>query len=110
MRDPGERLRDIIDAIDRIQIYSVQGKSAFEGDDRLQVWMVHHLQIIGEAASRLSRDYQDAHPQVPWAQIVAMRNVLVHDYFGVDTHEVRNVIEQELPALKLAVVDIMANG
>ena len=110
MRDPGERLRDIIDAIDRIQIYSVQGKSAFEADDLLQVWMVHHLQIIGEAASRLSRDYQDAHPQVPWAQIVAMRNVLVHDYFGVDTDEVWNVIEQELPALKLAVVDIMANG
>lgn len=110
MRDHGERLRDIIDAIDRIQTYAVRGKSAFEADDLLQVWMVHHLQIIGEAASRLGRDFQDVHPQVPWAQIVAMRNVLVHDYFGVDTDEVWNVIEKELPALKTTVVDIMADG
>jgi uncharacterized protein with HEPN domain len=49
MRSDTERLRDILEAIDRIEKYSVCGREAFERDDLIQNWMVHHLQIIGEA-------------------------------------------------------------
>jgi len=52
--------------------------------------------IIGEAAARLGREFHAAHPEVPWPKIVAMRNVLVHDYFGVDLNELWNLVQRDL--------------
>jgi uncharacterized protein with HEPN domain len=60
MRDPQERLRDILDAIARIERYAARGRHAFDQDELIQVWIVHHLQIIGEAAAQLGRDFHDA--------------------------------------------------
>ena len=100
VRDPNERLMDILDAIDRIERYAERGRDALEIDELVQVWMVHHIQIIGEAAARLGRDFHEAYPEVPWAQIVAMRNILVHEYFGVDLDEVWQVVDRDLPILK----------
>jgi uncharacterized protein with HEPN domain len=65
VRDPTERLRDILDAIDRIERYAAHGRDALETNELIQVWMVHHLQIIGEAAAQLGRDFHTAHPEVP---------------------------------------------
>ncbi|CDM66718.1 HepT-like ribonuclease domain-containing protein [Pyrinomonas methylaliphatogenes] len=103
MRDPKERLRDILEAIVRIERYASRGREVFEGDELIQVWIFHHIQIISEAAANLGRDFHEAHPEVPWPQIVAMRNVLVHEYFGVDLGEVWKTVERDLPALKLAI-------
>ncbi|MEJ5349028.1 MAG: DUF86 domain-containing protein [Desulfosoma sp.] len=103
MRDPKERLRDILDAIARIERYASRGREAFEQDELIQVWIFHHIQIIGEAAANLGRTFHEAHPEVPWSQIVAMRNVLVHEYFGVDLGEVWKTVERDLPAFKGAV-------
>ncbi len=65
MRDPKERLRDILDAIARIERYAARGRGAFGQDELIQVWMVHHIQLIGEAANKLGRDFHEAHPEVP---------------------------------------------
>ena len=100
MRNPTERLRDILDAIANIDRYSVRGRGAFEQDELVRIWILYHLQIIGEAAAQLGRVFHAAHPEVPWAQIVAMRNVLVHAYFGVDLNEVWRTVESDLPILK----------
>ena len=81
MRDKAERLHDILDAIAHIHRYAEQGRTAFESDELIQVWVVHHLQILGEAASQLGRDFHEANENVPWPQIVAMRNILVHRYY-----------------------------
>jgi len=107
VRDPQERLRDILDAIDGIERYAARGRDAFDQDELIQVWIVHHLQIIGEAAAQLGRDFHDAHPEVPWPQIVAMRNILVHEYFGVDLGEVWNAVERDLPGFKLAIEGLL---
>ncbi len=87
MRDSSARLQDILDAIAAIERYADRGRSAFEDDELIQIWIVHHLQIIGEAAGRLGSDFRLQYPQLPWPAIVAMRNVLVHDYFGTDLDE-----------------------
>jgi uncharacterized protein with HEPN domain len=107
VRDPQERLRDILDAIDGIERYAARGRDAFDQDELIQVWIVHHLQIIGEAAAQLGRDFHDAHPEVPWPQIVAMRNILVHEYFGVDLGEVWNAVERDLPGFKRAIEGLL---
>lgn len=103
MRDPEEWLRDILEAIDRIERYADHGRKVFFADELVQIWMVHHIQIIGEAAGQLGRTFHDAHPEVPWPQIVAMRNLLVHAYFGIDLDEVWKTLERDIPALKAEV-------
>ena len=100
MRDDNERLNDILEAIQRIEVYSAQGQEAFERDELIQTWIVHHLQIIGEAANRLSAEFRATHEEIPWPQIIAMRNILVHTYFHVDLNEVWNTVERDLPELK----------
>ena len=72
----------------------------FERDELVQNWVVHHLQIIGEAVRGLTGELRERHPEVPWAQIIGMRNLLVHHYFGIDTDAVWNVIDKHLGGLK----------
>jgi uncharacterized protein with HEPN domain len=104
MRSGRERLIDILDAIEKIERYVARGKKAFDSEELLQVWMIHHLQTVGEAASKLDRDLQENHPEIPWAQIIAMRNILVHDYFAVDLDEVWVAAERDIPKLKQAIL------
>lgn len=80
MRDPKERLRDILDAIAAIERYRDRKKADFEADELLQSWFVRHLEIIGEAAKGVPEDVRALAPQVPWTEIVGMRNVPVHGY------------------------------
>jgi uncharacterized protein with HEPN domain len=107
MRDPRQRLRDILQAVANIERHAARGRSAFAQDELIQVWMVHHLSIIGEAAAQLGRAFHDAHPELPWPQIVAMRNVLVHEYFGIDLDEVWTTVERDLPILKSAIQGLL---
>ena len=72
-----------------------------------QTWVVHHLQIIGEAASQVRGGLRDHHPELPWPQIVAMRNILVHDYLGVDLEEILSAVERDLPDLKCKIQAIL---
>jgi uncharacterized protein with HEPN domain len=100
VRRDSERLRDILSAIERIEHVALQGRLAFEADEMIQVWIVHHIQIIGEAARALSQGLRLKYSHIPWAAIIGMRNILVHDYFGIDLAEVWSVVERDLPSLK----------
>ena len=100
MRDDRQRLLDILEAITNIRKYSSEGQQRFLQDELVQVWVVHHMQIIGEAAARISPQLSERFPSVPWADIVAMRNILVHQYFGIDLAEVWSTIEGDIPQLE----------
>jgi uncharacterized protein with HEPN domain len=92
MRANTDRLLDIVDAIGRVKRHTQGGRSTFESDERVQVWVVRHLQIIGEAAAKLPEDLLQGHPDVPWRSIINMRRVLVHDYFDVNLELVWSVV------------------
>ena len=100
MRDDPGRLRDILDAIDRVEQYVEKGRKEFEQNELHQIWIVHHVQIIGEAARGLSRGMRSTNPQVPWADVIAMRNILIHEYFGIDLQEVWDTAVNDLPKLR----------
>ena len=100
MRDPRERLRDILEAIGHIERYAARGREAFLNDELIQNWFVRHLQIIGEAVRALPQEIRGRAPEVPWDEIVGMRHILVHDYLAVDTEVVWDVVERDLPDLK----------
>ena len=110
MRSDRERLLDIKEAIERIERYAVQGRSAFERDELIQNWIVHHLLLIGEAAAALSSEFRGQHAEVTWAQIVGMRNILVHRYFDVDADVVWAVVERDLMPLKAFVDTTLRAG
>jgi len=84
MRTDADRLGDILLAIAKIRERAGGGVDAFERDEMLQVWVIHHLQVIGEAARGISQGVRDRCPEVQWPQIVALRNILVHEYFGLN--------------------------
>ena len=107
MRSDREKLEDILEAIERIDRYAVQGVQAFEQNELIQVWFIQNLQVIGEASRSLSATIRDEYPEVPWSQMIGMRNVLTHNYFEVDVDIVWTVIDQELPALKRSIVLIL---
>jgi hypothetical protein len=64
VRSDRERLLDIMEAVERIEKYADRGRQAIERDELLQTWFVHHVQIIGEAAAKLSEELRTAHPDV----------------------------------------------
>jgi uncharacterized protein with HEPN domain len=69
----------------------------------LQSWFLRHLQIIGEASRGLPEDVRDLAPEIPWSNIIGMRNILVHGYFDIDTDIVWEAATRDVPALKPAV-------
>jgi len=107
MRNERERLLDILEAIERIEKYAEDGKEAFESDELIQTWVVYHITIIGEACRALPDDFQARYASVPWADIIGMRNILVHQYFGIDIDAVWSVVEHDIPELKLNIKTIL---
>ena len=100
MRIIEERFLDMLEAIQRIEKYAGRGRQAFVADELIQTYIVHNLQILGEAAAKIPSDQQREYPNLPWPKMVGMRNVLVHNYFNIDLDIVWQVVETELPALK----------
>ncbi len=100
MRGDAARARDILAAIARIESRTQAGQSTFDADEMLQVWVIHHLEIIGVAAKGLSEEFRSAHPEIPWHNIAQMRDRLIHGYWSIDLEIVWAVVERDLPPLK----------
>lgn len=100
MRADYERLLDIKEAIEAIEKYSLESQADFEENELIQVWVVHHLRIIGEACRAVSNDLKKKYPNIPWSKIIGMRNILVHAYFRVDAEIAWSVLVNDLPDLK----------
>jgi uncharacterized protein with HEPN domain len=107
VRDARERLRDILEAIEKIERYSARGREDFITDELVQTWIVRHLQIIGEAARGVPADVRNLVPEIPWPKITGMRHVLVHDYFGIDLDLVWAVVEHELAPLRTGITQLL---
>ena len=107
MRRESERLEDILDAIAKIEEKTNTSLDNFLDDEMLQVWVLHHLQIIGEASNKLSPQLQQKNLQIPWSQIVALRNIIVHEYFQVDLEDIWQIVKRDLATLKQQIKSIL---
>jgi len=104
-----DRLTDILEAIAAIEEAASRGRSVFDTDRYVQTYIVHNLQVIGEAVRPFSDELRALRPAVPWAKIVGLRHILVHHYFGVDREAVWAAVQEDLPALKAVVQSLLAD-
>ena len=81
-------------------------RQAYDDDENLRLALTHLVQVIGQAARQISREFSDRHPEIPWADIVGMRHKVVHDYLGVDEDIVWQVVTEDLPKLVAALESI----
>ncbi len=94
------RIEDILDAVEEIQSF-VQGLTydQFRQDAKTVKAVAADLAIIGEAVGHIPEDVMDAHPDIPWSLMRAMRNRIIHVYFDVDPKIIWDTIQQDLPPL-----------
>lgn len=108
VRDSKLFLEDIIECIAKITKYLAgKTKENLVQDQLLQDAVLRRLEIIGEASSQLPGAIKSAHPEVPWRDMVNMRNVFVHGYFGVDIDLVWKELHEDLNKLRVQVEDIL---
>lgn len=100
LRDP-IRLHHILEAIERIELF-IEGytEETLDNDVRTKHATAYNIQIIGEAVYKLTKEFKESHPEIPWALIEKMRHILVHDYYQVNMHIMWMVITDDLPTLK----------
>ena len=101
LRDVRLYLDDILEAITKIRDYTAGiDFDAFIKDPKTQDAVIRNLEIVGEAAGRLPQNIRNATPEIEWRKIVALRNILAHEYFGVSLPVVWDIIQNKLDALE----------
>lgn len=101
-------LSDIVEAVDTInQFISRKSREDFLQDELLRSAVLQKLTIIGEAAARLPKEFQQKHPEIEWADIIAFRNIAIHAYFSVDWDIVWVTATIEATELKQKILRVM---
>lgn len=94
-------LQDMLEAIEHIEAYTngFDGKT-LEGDQLRQDAVIRNLEVLGEAAKRVPEDVGRQAPDIEWRKLAGLRDILIHQYFGVDIGILKDVVEHKLPLLK----------
>ena len=107
-REYGDYLKDIMDALEKIEIFTSGLDFAnFSKDDKTIFAVIRALEIIGEAAKKIPKSVRSRYPEVPWMEMTGMRDKLTHDYFGVSLGVVWKTIQHDLPILRASIVEIL---
>ena len=102
------RLQHISEAIKEIENYiSNSSYEDFQSNSMMQFATVKQLEIIGEASTQLTEHFKKLYKEIEWREIVGLRNILIHEYFGIDTKIVWDILQIDLPKLKVQVEDIL---
>lgn len=97
----------IRESIEKIETYTKEGKQAFLSDTKTQDAVVRNLQTLAESTQRLSDKIKTQYPHIDWRNIAGFRNVAVHEYLGIDTEQIWDIVELDLPPLKKTIMDIL---
>lgn len=106
-KDPRVYLAQMLERIERIQRFTAAGREAFFNDPLIQDAVMRNFEVIGEAAKRVPDDFRQAHPELPWRSLAALRDVLIHQYEGVSLSQVWQIVESELAGLHQAIAALL---
>ncbi len=107
MKDDRKYLLHILECIRRIEEDVAGGRAEFEASHTIQDAVIRNLQVMAESTKRLSDGLKAQQSQIDWASIVGFRNLLVHDYFNVDSEVVWQIVSADVPPLKAAVARLL---
>jgi uncharacterized protein with HEPN domain len=108
VKEPRIFIEHALECIGRINGYTADGRDHFRGSDLIQDAVIRNLQVMCESLSRVPIDIQVSFPEIEWRGISGLRNILVHDYLGIDHELVWQVVEERLPQLKARLESILA--
>lgn len=103
MKDDRLYLVHILDCIDHILQFTNDGKNLFLADRKTQDAVLRNLHTLSESIQRISTDTKLKYPEVPWREINAFRNVVVHDYLGIELERIWDIVERDLPPLQMQI-------
>lgn len=111
MRDSKLYLKDILDAMDSIELF-VEGMNfeEFKKDDKTSSAVIRKFEIIGEATKYLPEDIKKGYPDIPWREMAGMRDKLIHFYFGIKYELVWRTIKDVIPQIKPSLIEIYENS
>lgn len=107
MKDDIAYVRHIRECIQRIEENVAEGRDCFIKSHVLQDAVLRNLQTMSESTQHLSDALKAAHPEIEWARIAAFRNVLVHNYLGIDIDRVWEITQRDVPELKRAILTML---
>jgi uncharacterized protein with HEPN domain len=107
MKDDRLYLIHIGECIERIERYTAPGLAAFQADTLIQDGVLRNLHTLTESTQQISDSLKAAHPEVEWREIARFRNVVVHDYLGIDLARVWDIVQSDLPSLKRSIVAML---
>ena len=101
-------IEHILDSVKKIEKY-VEGLTIhdFIDNDLVQDGVLRNFEIIGEATKHLSLSFKEKYPEMPWKKIAGMRDILIHDYLGIDIYSVWDTIESDLQDFKNKLISIL---
>jgi uncharacterized protein with HEPN domain len=99
VKDDRIYLHHVLDCIDRIQRYCLPGEHAFLQEEIIQDAVLRNIQTLAESTQRISDQLKTSHPEIDWRAISGFRNVLVHDYLGINLVRVWQIVSVHLPLL-----------
>lgn len=106
-KDPKVFLEHILESIELIENYTENKTiSNFIKSVQLQDSIIRRIEIIGEAVKNVPDDVKNKYPEVPWKKIAGMRDVLIHEYFGIDLELTWEVVQKDIPDLKSEILKI----
>lgn len=103
-----ERIQHILDAIVEIETYIHEvTKEQFLHNSMMRFASIKQIEIIGEAANQVTNETKDKFSEIEWKQIIGLRNILVHEYFGVDNSLIWQIVITDIPALKERITEVL---
>ena len=106
-KDVRPYLKDILDSMGKIEEYTKEiTEKDFYENTQIQDSVLRRLEIIGEAVKNIPKDFRNKEPEVPWKKIAGIRDVLIHEYFGVNLKRIWKVIKEDMLILKKQILEI----
>ena len=102
MRDDRVYLRHIHECLSALERYTAEGREVFFRDRKTQKAILRELQGVAESTQQLYASLKERRGEIPWVAIAGFRNVLVHDYLGLNLERVWSIVERDVPTLRLA--------
>jgi uncharacterized protein with HEPN domain len=106
-RDDLEFIQDILDRIQRIETFIEPGEEEFLESILIQDAVMRNFEVIGEATKRLSPGFREQYPAIAWKKMAGFRDVIIHDYMGLEMEQIWETIETALPILKAQLLEIL---